>query len=90
MTGAAGFIGFHMCKALMAEGHEVYGLDNINGYYDVRLKHSRLELLGIQTDKLVQGKAIAGDKGLMLIELVKKPWLCVLFLLYCTKRICQD
>jgi len=65
VTGAAGFIGFHMCKALMAEGHEVYGLDNINGYYDVRLKHSRLELLGIQTDKLVQGKAIAGEKGLI-------------------------
>ena len=52
-----------MCKALISEGHEVYGLDNINGYYDVRLKHSRLELLGIQTDKLVQGKSIAGDKG---------------------------
>ena len=63
VTGAAGFIGFHMCKALIREGHEVYGLDNINGYYDVRLKHSRLELLGIQTDKLVQGKSISGDKG---------------------------
>lgn len=63
VTGAAGFIGFHMCRALIAEGHEVIGLDNINGYYDVRLKHSRLELLGIQTNKLVQGKSSTGDKG---------------------------
>lgn len=52
-----------MCRALIAEGHEVIGLDNINGYYDVRLKHSRLELLGIQTNKLVQGKSSTGDKG---------------------------
>ncbi|HEY3385939.1 MAG TPA: NAD-dependent epimerase/dehydratase family protein, partial [Saprospiraceae bacterium] len=32
VTGAAGFIGFHMCKALVAQGHEVFGLDNINAY----------------------------------------------------------
>ena len=63
VTGAAGFIGYHMSKALIAEGHEVIGLDNINGYYDVRLKHSRLEQLGIQTNKLVQGKSSTGDKG---------------------------
>jgi UDP-glucuronate 4-epimerase len=45
VTGAAGFVGFHTATALMARGHEVIGLDNLNPYYDVRLKHARLELL---------------------------------------------
>jgi UDP-glucuronate 4-epimerase len=45
VTGAAGFIGFHTAKRLLARGDEVVGLDNLNEYYDVRLKHKRLELL---------------------------------------------
>ena len=63
VTGAAGFIGFHMSKALIAEGHEVYGLDNLNAYYDVRLKYARLEQLGISKDNLIQGKAMNGSSG---------------------------
>ena len=63
VTGAAGFIGFHMCKALVAQGHEVFGLDNINAYYDVGLKYARLEELGIGKDDLIQGKAMTGIKG---------------------------
>ena len=47
VTGAAGFIGFHTCKKLLEKGHEVVGLDNINGYYDIKLKFARLEQLGI-------------------------------------------
>lgn len=43
VTGAAGFIGFHLCKRLLADGHRVYGLDNLNDYYDVRLKEARLD-----------------------------------------------
>ena len=46
LTGAAGFIGFHTTRKLLARGHEVVGLDNLNDYYDVRLKQARLELLG--------------------------------------------
>ena len=46
VTGAAGFIGFHLAKRLLARGDEVVGFDNLNSYYDVRLKEARLEELG--------------------------------------------
>ena len=48
VTGAAGFIGYHLCEALLKAGHKVVGLDNINGYYDVNLKYARLKALGIE------------------------------------------
>ena len=46
VTGAAGFIGFHTCLKLVSQGHEVYGVDNINDYYDPKLKFDRLNELG--------------------------------------------
>ena len=45
ITGAAGFIGYFLSKKLLAEGCTVVGIDNINDYYDVKLKHTRLEQL---------------------------------------------
>jgi UDP-glucuronate 4-epimerase len=45
VTGAAGFIGLHVCAALLDRGEQVIGLDNLNDYYDVRLKQARLGLL---------------------------------------------
>lgn len=42
VTGAAGFIGYHLCRRLLALGEEVVGLDNLNDYYDVSLKNDRL------------------------------------------------
>ncbi|EKE75359.1 NAD-dependent epimerase [Gallaecimonas xiamenensis] len=45
VTGAAGFIGFHVAKRLLDAGHQVVGIDNINDYYDVSLKEARLNLL---------------------------------------------
>jgi UDP-glucuronate 4-epimerase len=46
VTGVAGFIGMHVAMRLLADGHEVIGLDNINDYYDVRLKKARLAHIG--------------------------------------------
>ncbi|WP_313686781.1 NAD-dependent epimerase [Pantoea sp.] len=43
VTGAAGFIGFHVCQRLLAAGHQVVGIDNLNDYYDVSLKQARLD-----------------------------------------------
>jgi UDP-glucuronate 4-epimerase len=45
VTGAAGFIGFHTAQKLLARGYDVVGLDNLNAYYDPKLKESRLALL---------------------------------------------
>ena len=45
VTGAAGFIGFHLCSKLIKNGFEVIGFDNINNYYDQNLKKDRLKKL---------------------------------------------
>lgn len=47
VTGAAGFIGYHVCKELLSQGHRVVGIDNLNDYYEVGLKYARLSELGI-------------------------------------------
>jgi UDP-glucuronate 4-epimerase len=57
LTGAAGFIGFHTTQKLLARGHEVIGLDNLNEYYDVTLKHARLA----QLEKLPQFRFVKLD-----------------------------
>jgi UDP-glucuronate 4-epimerase len=48
VTGAAGFIGFHVTQRLLAEGRQVIGIDSLNAYYDPRLKEARLEMLKAQ------------------------------------------
>ena len=56
VTGAAGFIGFHLCISLLKRGDNVTGLDNINDYYDPSLKFARLKELGIT--KVVHGQKV--------------------------------
>lgn len=51
VTGAAGFIGFYLSKALLNLGYKVIGLDNINDYYDIDLKYNRLKELGINREE---------------------------------------
>ena len=45
ITGVAGFIGFHLAKKLIKQGHEIVGIDNVNNYYDIALKKRRLSIL---------------------------------------------
>jgi len=52
VTGTAGFIGFHLANALLEEGEDVVGLDNINDYYDVNLKFARLKEAGIVREEV--------------------------------------
>jgi len=65
VTGAAGFIGFHVSKRLLEEGNDVVGLDNLNDYYDVSLKKARLKILengsnfGFYKNNLEDSQAIA-------------------------------
>ena len=58
ITGSAGFIGYHLSKKLIERGDIVIGLDQINDYYDINLKYSRLRELGIEMDKIESGKKI--------------------------------
>jgi len=55
VTGTAGFIGFHLTKALLQAGVELVGLDNINDYYDPDLKYARLSETGIRTEDIEYG-----------------------------------
>lgn len=52
ITGVIGFIGYHLAEKLIAEGYDVLGIDNINAYYDVRLKYAKLPILGIEEDDI--------------------------------------
>ena len=62
VTGAAGFIGMHAAQALLARGDRVVGLDNLNDYYDPRLKHDRLARLGSSPQFRFESMDIA-DRG---------------------------
>tara|TARA_B100000212_G_scaffold303767_1_gene250749 strand:- start:1084 stop:2112 length:1029 start_codon:yes stop_codon:yes gene_type:complete len=51
VTGAAGFIGFNLCRKLINDNYEVIGIDNLNSYYDINLKKSRLNLLEFESQR---------------------------------------
>jgi UDP-glucuronate 4-epimerase len=61
VTGAAGFIGMHVCAALLARGDDVLGLDNLNAYYDVGLKRARVaRLAGTRAFRLLESDVTEG------------------------------
>ena len=59
VTGAAGFIGFHLTEKLVSHGHSVIGIDNINDYYDINLKYARLSQSGIKWEEIHYGEKTA-------------------------------
>ncbi|RYM33459.1 NAD-dependent epimerase/dehydratase family protein [Brumimicrobium glaciale] len=61
VTGAAGFIGYHLCEQLIKLGHDVVGLDNLNDYYDVNLKLDRLKELGISEKGIQYNKSVQSN-----------------------------
>jgi len=71
VTGAAGFIGYHLCEQLLKLGHDVVGLDNINDYYDVNLKYARLKELGISESEIQYNKGISSNSHGNRLQFIK-------------------
>lgn len=69
VTGSAGFIGMHTAMALANQGYQVVGLDNLNTYYSVDLKLSRLKNQGIETEKVQYGRALHGENNISFVQL---------------------
>lgn len=68
VTGAAGFIGFHLSKALLKEGYQVAGIDNLNSYYSPKLKKDRLAELGIHSVQKEEWTESITDKNFRFIK----------------------
>src|SRR5688572_1085380 len=68
VTGAAGFIGSHLSRRLLDRGDEVVGLDNLNAYYDVRLKEARLERLRLGPGPMLAAAGARGDAKFRFIK----------------------
>ncbi|WP_029591515.1 NAD-dependent epimerase [Franconibacter pulveris] len=73
VTGAAGFIGFHVSERLLAAGHQVIGIDNLNDYYDVNLKYARLNLIENHPNFRFQKLDLADRQGMADLFATEKP-----------------
>lgn len=73
VTGAAGFIGFHVSERLLAAGHQVIGIDNLNDYYDVNLKYARLNLIENHPNFRLQKLDLADRQGMADLFASEKP-----------------
>ena len=79
VTGAAGFIGFHLARLLTQNDYEVIGIDNINDYYDPNLKLIRLQALGIDTSNIEYNKYAFGDIKFVKLDLQDRELIYELF-----------
>ncbi len=73
VTGAAGFIGFHLSKLLLGKGYRVLGIDNLNDYYDVNIKLARLEILKKSADFQFEKVDLADKTKIMELFATHKP-----------------
>tara|TARA_B100001057_G_scaffold495075_1_gene593223 strand:- start:2111 stop:3124 length:1014 start_codon:yes stop_codon:yes gene_type:complete len=94
VTGSAGFIGFHTCLKLVDLGHEVYGIDNINNYYDINLKYDRLKELGfVKADVSIFNNEVFSKKYKNLrfsrIDIIDSSSLEYLFKKECFEVVCN-
>ena len=78
VTGAAGFIGFHLCKRLLTEGEKVIGIDSMNDYYDINLKKARLAILYklAHNNFIFSKKKLKNKKNIFNIFKLRKPKKC--------------
>ena len=79
VTGAAGFIGFHLSNLLSKSGYNVIGIDNINDYYDPKLKLARLQELGINTTDILYNTPLKGKITFIKLDLADGPQILQLF-----------
>lgn len=73
VTGAAGFIGFHLAGSLLKHGHHVIGLDNLNNYYDVDLKKARLAILEKDAKFIFEKADLADQQAIKRVFLAYRP-----------------
>jgi UDP-glucuronate 4-epimerase len=93
VTGTAGFIGFHVALRLLERGDQVIGLDNINDYYDQRLKYGRLAVSGIAQEAIEYGKLVQSrthkNYRFIQLDLADKEGVDKLFALEKFDRVCH-